>query len=109
MSDFLDVIHAMFEEDMAPQEEDNRRARDHLRRSIYVDMYGEKDYVWTLPERAETTGNAGDSAYTQGYVDPPVDADPSNIKLTHKPFVPATPMDVDSPLPIAGLKEAPLG
>ena len=49
MSDLLDVLHVMFEDDQLPKTEEDRRARDGIRKSIYVEMYGFPDYTWVLP------------------------------------------------------------
>ena len=110
MSDFLDVMHFLFEEDMKPMEEDVRKSRDHLRRSLYVDMYGSKEYSWGS-SHSESSGRSGDSAYTRTYEGTDVDNAVSfeKTKLSHKSYTPPTPVDVDNPLPFGNVLDAPLG
>jgi hypothetical protein len=106
MADFLDVLHVLFEEASSAGTQEESENRERLRANIYRDLYGYTDYAWV----SKSSGNtSADSSFGSDMI--PVDAtgDPSASRLTHKPFIPATPMDVDSPLPIAGLKEAPLG
>jgi hypothetical protein len=108
MSDLLDVLHALFEEAQDADTQEALRAREHLRKGIYTKLYGYKQYSWVSPESdSPATASSGGTGADMIPMDEPVD--PSKIKLTHKPYVPPTPIDVDSPLPIAGLKEAPLG
>jgi hypothetical protein len=108
VSDLLDVAHYMFEQDHAALDEDQAKARDSLRKAVYVNLYKRKTYGWEM-----ATGNraSGDSSPD---IDVPMDSadmmSPATLpKYEHKPFIPATQIDVDSPLPIAGLKESPLG
>lgn len=107
MSDLLDVVHYLFEKDRTAMEKDHARARDNMRSSIYVNLYGQKEYKWKMDDESGSTELGSD-------IDLPMDsADkmaPATLpKYEHKPFIPATPMDVDSPLPVVGLREAPLG
>lgn len=98
----------MFEESQEAGSSEQLKAREQFRKNIYTGLYGYKSYEWVSPE-----DNSASVASSQGTGADmiPMDevSDPSKIKLTHKPYVPPTPIDVDSPLPIAGLKEAPLG
>lgn len=108
MSDLLDVAHYLFEQDHAALDGDQAKARDGLRKSVYMNLYKQKAYKWEMAA-GETTAGSSNAA-----IDLPMDSadmmGPATLpKYEHKPFIPATPMDVDSPLPIAGLKEAPLG
>jgi hypothetical protein len=108
MSDLLDVLHALFEESLDSPSEEGVRAREQLRQGIYTKLYGYKNYSWVSPRSdSPATASSGGTGADMIPMDEPVD--PSKITLTHKPYVPPTPMNVDSPLPIAGLKEAPLG
>jgi hypothetical protein len=109
VSDTLDILHVMFEESQEAGSQEQLKARELFRRNIYTSLYGYKKYEWVSPESNTASGTSSQGAGADMI---PMDdevADPSKIKLTHKPYVPPTPMDVDSPLPIAGLKEAPLG
>ena len=112
MSDLLDVLHVMFEDDQLPKTDDERRGRDGMRKSIYVEMYGYPEYVWVLPPPSENApAGSSDSAYTRGMIGQPVDmSDPTTATLTHKPYVPPTmPLDPDAPLPFGTILDAPLG
>jgi hypothetical protein len=112
MSDLLDVLHVMFEDDQLPKTDDERRGRDGMRRALYVDMYGYPEYAWALPPSSQNaSAGSGDSAYTRGMIDRPVDmSDPSAATLTHKPYTPPTmPLDPDAPLPFGSILDAPLG
>ena len=106
MADFLDVIHALFEDSSLANTEEEAKNRERLRSNIYTSLYGYKSYAWVS---ADSGSRSADSSFGQDMM--PVDAtgEAAESKLTHKPYVPPTPMDVNSPLPIAGIKEAPLG
>lgn len=109
MSDTLDILHVMFEESQEAGSQEQLKAREQFRKNIYTGLYDYKTYEWVSTDNNSASGAS--SQTTSADMIPMDDevADPSKIKLTHKPYVPPTPMNVDSPLPIAGLKEAPLG
>lgn len=108
MADFLDVLHVLFEEASLASTAEESQNRERLRSNIYRDLYGYTEYAW-VSKSAGAGNSPANSSYGSDMI--PVDAtgDSSESRLTHKPYVPPTPMNVDSPLPIAGLKEAPLG
>lgn len=106
MADFLDVLHALFEESGDAPTQEARQARETTRKNIYMDLYGYKTYEWV----SEDSQSASDSSWSESDMLPDeATGTKSSGELIHKPYVAPTPMDVDSPLPIAGLKEAPLG
>ena len=106
MADFLDVLHALFEESGDAPSPEARDAREAMRQNIYTRLYGYKKYEWVSPK-----SNAASDTSAFGSDMMPVDAtgEESGSELTHKPYVPPTPTNVDSPHPIATLKEPPLG
>lgn len=108
VSDTLDILHVLFEESQEAGSQEQLKAREHFRRSIYTSLYDYKAYEWVS---SDNNSASGASSQTTGADMIPMDdtANPPKITLTHKPYVPPTPMNVDSPLPIAGLKEEPLG
>lgn len=109
MSDLLDVLHVLFEEAQDAASQEQLKARERFREGIYTKLYGYPTYSWVSPSGDSASGSSSQGMSADMI---PMDdevADPSKITLTHKPYVPPTPMNVDSPLPIAGLKEAPLG
>jgi hypothetical protein len=98
----------LFEESQEAGSQEQLKAREQFRKGIYTRLYEYEKYDWVSPEDNSASGASSQSAGADMIpMDEPVD--PSKVKLTHKPYVPPTPMNVDSPLPIAGLKEAPLG
>ena len=113
MSDLLDVLHVMFEDDQAPKTEDDRRARDsHAQGPSTWRCTDIPEYTWVLPPSSENaSAGSSDSAYTRGMIDAPVDmSDPTTATLTHKPYIPPTmPLDPDAPLPFGTILDAPLG
>jgi hypothetical protein len=106
MPDLLDVLHVMFEDASSGASREELEAREDLRKSIYTQLYGYKEYNW-VTDKSKSASAGG--TYNSDMLPDDAAVDTTERKLTHKPYVPPTPINVDSPLPIAGLKEAPLG
>jgi hypothetical protein len=101
-SDMLDVLHYLFEEDLAVTSAEQLDAKNKYRASIYKNFY-ETDYVY-----GSLTGTPSYD-YDSEVMDDPVNMQPS-IKKTTKPYMAPTPFNPDSPNPFGGaLREAPLG
>lgn len=101
-SDMLDVLHYLFEEDLAVVSAEQLDAKNKYRASIYKNFY-ETEYMYGFSSTS--------SSYDYGLndLDDPVNMQPS-IKKTTKPYMAPTPFNPDSPNPFGGvLREAPLG
>jgi hypothetical protein len=107
MSDLLDVVHVLFEEDSAPVEREVLAARTRMRRGIYMELYGRKSYDWgSEPEGREERAAPRDAGGTDVATLPAV---LSGKRLESKPYIPPTPMDASSGAPFGELLDAPLG
>lgn len=96
LSQMLDVIHFLMEEDLlSAGTKEEVEAKDHARTSIYRILYN-KEYAYASQK----------SSATAGFSDLPPDVD--NIPKVTKPYTPATDFDPDSALPFGQDIDAPL-
>lgn len=99
----LDVLHYLFEEDLAVSTGEELDAKNKVRKTIYKEIYN-KNYSFG------TTNSNSDNYYDYGLddIDAPVNA-PATQNQT-KPYFPPTNFDPDAANPFgSALKEAPLG
>lgn len=106
----LDVIHYFFEEDLSVTTAEQQEARSNTRSTVYRTWYG-TPYKYGINKSSGGSGNYtadGTSIPTDGFYGEQdiTPFDPTNN--TVKPFVPATDMDADSPLPFGKVLDAPL-
>lgn len=95
----LDIIHYLFESDSLDDEETSK-AKLKMRRTLYKVLYMRR-YTW----------QEGEGEY-RDFGTQEISANPSggrSTELSHKPYVPPTPVHADSPLPYGNVLDAPLG
>jgi len=105
--DMFDITHYFFETDNLGTKEEQDAKLD-MRRMLYRDLY-DRPYSWM--EGASTGSGKGKNAGGQAAQDfgtQEVGGAPTK-QLSHKPFVPATPMDPSAAKPFGDLLDAPLG
>lgn len=110
----LDVIHYYFEEDLAVSTAEQQQARSDTRSSVYRTLYG-TIYKYGISKTSSSSSDVftadGSQIPTDGFFDnndiTPFDPT-DNTPKTVKPFVPATDMDADSPLPFGRVLDAPV-
>jgi len=94
--DMLDVIHYYFETDSVGEKE-MQDAKLSMRRTLYGQLY-ERTYTWGNSSSADA--EFGTQQVASGS---------SSSELTHKPYVPPTPVNAASPKPFGTVLDAPLG
>jgi hypothetical protein len=113
VEDMLDIVHYFFECDVFTTPEEHQ-ARTSVRQLLYRELYG-REYAGGGD--AASTGDGGREFGTQEvasgdfYVPEQVrsPAAPGAPKLTHKPYIPPTPVDPTSAKPFGNVLDAPLG
>jgi len=107
MEDMLDVIHYFFETDTIGEKEMMDAKRD-MRRMLYREFY---DRTYTWGEGSITDDQWGQQASDDRYyVGRSASASSTSTPgITHKPYIPPTPMNADAPLPFGKALNAPLG
>jgi hypothetical protein len=99
--DMLDVLHYLFESD-AIGEEEVQKAKHRLRTNLYTQIY-DRAYTWDV-------GQGGPSdASGHAYGTQEVGSSAATTQLTHKPYIPPTPVNAASPTPYGNVLDAPLG
>ena len=96
VDDMLDMLHYLFESDNLDEEE-VAKAKVKMRRTIYKVLYM-RPYTWH------------DS--TEGYHEfgtQDANGDFGGSGLTHKPYIPPTPVNANSAKPFGAALDAPLG
>jgi len=106
VSDMLDVIHYLFEQDAIVTSEAEFDTKNSARDVIYQTVYG-RDFAYS------TKNSKNYSSSSESYSSDPFDENgnyiPSKTNYV-KPYVPPTNFDPDSENPFGGiLREAPLG
>ena len=102
--DMFDITHYFFETDNLSTKEESDAKLD-MRRMIYRELYG-RPYKWMEGASTGEGGNASGQA-ANDFGSQEVNAAPK--QLTHKPYVPPTPVDPTSALPYGNVLDAPLG
>jgi hypothetical protein len=118
VEDMLDIVHYFFECDVFTTAEEHQ-ARSAVRQLLYRELYGRE---YEAGDSADSTANGGREFGTQEVASgdffpaAQVTADqfgvptaPGGPKLTHKPYIPPTPVDPTSPTPFGNVLDAPLG
>lgn len=110
-SDMLDVIHFLFEDDMAAASGEQSEARSQVRTILYREFY-EKEYRYKSDSSSRSDYRSSGPAYADGS---PIDTfddleafDPLEKSKPTKPFIPTTNFDPDSMLPFGKDLDAPL-
>jgi hypothetical protein len=111
-SEMVDVLHYYFEEDLSVSTAEQQQARSESRSVVYRTLYG-KPYKYATPKSGGTAsgGYSADGSILpdDGFYGDLTPFDPSeDVTKPVKPFVPATEMDADSPLPFGRVLDAPL-
>jgi hypothetical protein len=115
-SDAIDVIHFFFEEDSYVLSKESAEVKDRVRETIYKDLY-EKTYKYSLTKPSSPSGgfSTGNYETAGGAVNKfdleeesaPTPVDP--MKMSPKPYTPATSVDVSSSKPFGSALDAPIG
>ena len=95
----LDMLHYFFETDSIDEEEE-QKAKLKMRRSIYRNLY-QRTYTWM--------DDVGESHHEFGTQDASGVGAARSTELTHKPYIPPTPVNADSPLPFGAALAPPMG
>jgi hypothetical protein len=93
MSDMLDVIHFLFEEDSRYSSQEEVESVSAMRTQIYEGLYG-VPYTYKLKKSSRSNMNSSSGDF-------------SGIEET-KPYIPPTEFDPESSNPFGSLLEAPL-
>lgn len=114
LSDMLDVIHYVFEEDNMYSSEEQMKSKLKTREVVYRDLYN-VDYKYKYKENSSQSGRAYvPTSASQDFDDLPLDEElidpfkPSEKQPT-KPVIPFTPFDPDDAKPFGNILDAPLG
>jgi hypothetical protein len=94
----LDILHYLFESDTLGEEE-TLKAKLKMRRTIYKVLYL-RDYTWMEDDGTSYREFGTQDASGLGM---------GSTELTHKPYIPPTPVNADSPLPFGAALMPPLG
>jgi hypothetical protein len=98
-NDMLDVLHYYFELDVLG-DEDFMKAKAEMRKQLYGMLY-ERAYRW-----GESSTSSNHEFGTQEVGADPISGAP---ELTHKPYVPPTPVNPTAARPYGTLVDPPLG
>ena len=101
MSDMLDVIHYIFEEDSTFVSQEQFQSRDSVRVKMYRELYARSYNYSRVPRQ-----NNGIADFDENFEDmTPVDP----LKAPTKGYVPPTDFDPSSPKPFGGVLDSPMG
>ena len=114
-SDFLDVVHYIFEEDLFVSSKEEAEAKSEIRSTLYRNLY-EREYKHRM-QVSSSVSSSSSMTYADGSpIEPPEDDfsdisqfDPNPVKKEKKPFIPATDFNPESPLPFGKDIDSPLG
>ena len=109
MSEMLDVIHYIFEEDMTFSTGEQADAQTDIRKSLYKELY-HKDYKYNRSSGKKNTASGFDDI--DGLMEenePIVPVDPVKESQKVKAYTPPTNLNSDSPLPFGNVLDAPIG
>lgn len=105
----VDVIHYFFEQDNTYVSREEAMSTSEVRKSLYENLY-EKEYKYYIDPSVfdPENKNRGGRQYVadSNFVDEPFDP---LRKSERKPFVPATELKDEQPLPFGAVLDAPLG
>ena len=101
MSDMLDVVHYIFEEDSTFVSQEQFQSRDSFRVKMYRDLY-ERSYNYSrVPKKSNGITDFDEDFEDMTPVDP--------LKPPTKGYVPPTDFDASRPNPFGGVLDAPIG
>lgn len=107
----LDVLHYFFEDDLAVSSAEQQDARSNTRSAVYKTLYGTK-YKYEVKKSGNGSSNYaadGSTIPSEGFYGETEDIAPFDpMNNVTKPYVPATEMDADSPMPFGKVLDAPL-
>ncbi len=111
MSDMVDVLHYMFEENTSSMETGEQlEAREKMRGLLYSKMYG-REYRYAM--ETSSSGSRGldnlDPPLDDDIGDAPTPIDPFQKSNVPKPYFPPTDLNPDATLPFGRALDAPLG
>jgi hypothetical protein len=102
----LDILHYLFETD-AVGEKEEQDAKSKLRRTLYTQLY-QRPYTWGDASGGREYGTqevASGEVYSGG-----VSKSGSGAPgMTHKPYIPPTPVNANAAKPYGNVLDAPLG
>lgn len=101
VSDMLDVIHYIFEEDSAFVSQEQLQTRDGVRVKMYRELYDRSYKYSRVPKKDGDIADFDEDFEDMTPVDP--------LKPPTKGYVPPTDFDPDSPNPFGGVLDAPIG
>jgi hypothetical protein len=109
----LDVIHYIFEEDMAAASGEQAEARSNVRTILYRSFY-EREYQYKSNSNSGSVGsyNSGPTYADGSPIEPMEDLvpfDPLEQAKPTKPYVPPTDFNPESSMPFGTNLDAPLG
>jgi hypothetical protein len=112
MSDMVDVLHYMFEENTSSmQTGEQLEAREKMRGLLYSTMYG-REYRYAMEQSSQSRGldnldpPLGDD---DDMGDAPMPVDPFQKSNVPKPYFPPTDLNPGASLPFGRALDAPLG
>jgi hypothetical protein len=109
MSEMLDVMHYIFEEDMTFSTGEQADAQTEIRKSLYKELY-HKDYKYNRSSGKKNTASGFDDIDGLMEADEPiVPVDPVKESQKVKAYTPTTKLNSDSPLPFGNVLDAPIG
>jgi hypothetical protein len=101
VSDMLDVVHYIFEEDSTFVSQEQFQSRDSFRVKMYRDLY-ERSYNYSrVPKKSNGITDFDEDFEDMTPVDP--------LKPPTKGYVPPTDFDASRPNPFGGVLDAPIG
>ena len=103
-ADMLDVIHFLYEEDMAYSTREEQQYADHRRVAIWNSMY-------KMPYKYSATQENADIFNTAMQEDGDIDFTPFSASRSNsvKPYFPPTDFSADDGDPFGGVLDAPIG
>lgn len=108
-SDLMDVIHYIFEEDLAATSAEEIEAKDSYRSTMYEGLYGVRYKYVKSAKRSATNYDLLDDPVNDSFEDSETEKEAPAYKKPPKPYVPPTNFNPDLVNPFAGSRlDAPL-
>lgn len=105
--DLVDVLHYMFEADLAENMNEYSEVKDTYRTRIYEDFY-ETGYPYASPKSKKTTFDPNLPPLDDPFNDIPPEGVSQGVPTTSKRYVPPTKFNEDAQNPYDGILDAPL-
>jgi hypothetical protein len=104
----LDVLHYLFESDSIDEKE-TQDAKRKMRGTIYTQLY-DRPYTWGNDSGGRAFGTQETASGEYDFApESSSSSEPGAPKLTHKPYIPPTPVDPTSAKPFGNVLDPPLG